>query len=107
VPGLGVVALSPFKDWFFLGPFGPCVAVPRNLLGWLTTLGLTLPALIYAFVGGGLGRLLAAGLFAFLFGFSYAIADERRGGKADAPGPPATRADPRSDTTVDEAPLAA
>ncbi len=99
--------MSPFKDWFGLGLLGPCIAVPRNLLGWLTTLGLTLPALIYAALGGGLGRLLAGGLFAFLFGFSYAIAEERRSGKPGSGGAAGARSVPVSNTPVDETALAA
>lgn len=93
--------MSPFKDWFAIGPLGPYVATPNNFWGWVAALGLGLPAMVYALVDGGLGRLLAGGLFAFLFGFSYAIADERR---TDAPDE--RRAEPVADRS-DETPLAA
>ncbi len=96
--------MSTFKDWFGIGRLGPYIATPSNLFGWLTTLGLTLPALIYAVLGGGLGRLLAGGLFAFLFGFSYAIANERRGDKPR--NPPASAPDASTLSTVNGAPRA-
>ncbi len=98
--------MSTFKDWFGIGLLGPYVATPNNLFGWLTTLGLTLPALVYATVGGGLGRLLAGGLFAFLFGFSYAIAEERGDGRPGAMGG-AGALSPERPASVDETPLAA
>jgi len=79
--------VSAFNDWFRVGLLGPYIATPKHALGWIATLGLTLPALVYAVLGGCLGRLLAVGLLAFLFGFSYAIAGEGRvvgSGRTDA-----------------------
>ena len=95
-------ALRLFEHWFRLGPLGPFIAVPQRAAGWAVTLGLTLPAMIDALFGGGLERLLAGGLFAFLFGFSYAIADEAR--SLEAQPPPAEIADPEP---LEQPPLAA
>lgn len=66
------------KPWFCTGALGPYVAVPCSWEGWATFTGLSGPAAIYAAFGGDLGGLLAIGLFAFLFGLSYAMAVEGR-----------------------------
>jgi hypothetical protein len=66
------------KPWFGTGVFGQYVAVPCAWEGWATAIGISLPAAVYAFLGGCPGALLAIGLFAFLFGLSYAMAVESR-----------------------------
>ncbi len=61
-----------------LGRAGSLAALPCRWEGWATFLGLGIPSLLYAVFGGHYGRLLAAGLLAFLFGLAYAMADEER-----------------------------
>lgn len=56
----------------------PLAPLPHNREGWSASVGLILPAAVFAVLGGYPGRLLAAGLIAFLFGLAYAMAEEHR-----------------------------
>jgi len=72
------------RAWFGIGRLGPYVAVPRTWEGWATFFGIALPAAIFAGQRTEPLMLLAIGLFAFLFGLSYAMAEEERRGVSEA-----------------------
>ena len=56
----------------------PLAPLPQSAAGWGASVGLIFPAGVFAVLGGYPGRLLAAGLIAFLFGLAYAMAEEHR-----------------------------
>jgi hypothetical protein len=64
------------RSWFRAGRLGPSIAIPRTWEDWTTFFGIALPAAVFAGQGGEPMVLLSVGLFAFLFGLAYAMADE-------------------------------
>ncbi len=91
------------RAWFVIGPLGPYVAVPQGGFGWFAALGLTLPAFAYALFAAEIGRMLAAGLIAFLFGLGYAMAEEDRRARPKCVMQPAPETAPVADAAWQEA----